>query len=164
VRLDRSHGFIGPYSIVPWIVDRLYAGGFIPHAEAIVTRYRDTTQQRNSIYFLNQKDAGKAIASPALLYYMYAMVPCGTVVLLCNNGFSRAPVNSAFLATFRMMFAGVSFCQPVNAALGLTSLVRRLGATTVPWRSQGLTSSGLKMIESTAGFTASFGDRGKPAC
>jgi hypothetical protein len=103
----------------------------------------------------------------ALLDYTYAMVPLGTALFVCNDGscpYLQTPLARASLATFQAISSGGTFFWPAGAVTRLTFAVSLDGTTTVPWRDQGFSNSGLTTTEWTAGLGARPGDRGKPAC
>ena len=103
----------------------------------------------------------------ALLDYMYAMVPRGKALLVCDNGSCPcppAPFVGASLVTFQAISSGGTFLRPASAVVGPVLAVRLDETITVPRRDQGLSNSGFTTTEWIAGLGARPGDRGKPAC
>jgi hypothetical protein len=112
----------------------------------------------------------KRLRPRSWLDYMFAMVPCGTPVSVCDDDCFASPqaplasVSVISIATFLPVLAGVSFLSPASAATALMFAAGLDGINKIPRRDQGFSTSGPTSTGSTARFSEKPGDQGEPLC
>ena len=102
----------------------------------------------------------------SLLDYMYAMVPSGTCLSVCDDSSfppPRSPLAAtsvAFIVTFMQLLAGLSLLAP-TAPMFADGLH---GITSISGRDQEGSTSGPTNTESIIRFSEKTGNQGKPLC